>query len=171
MSGNDQLQAVIETNKGNIKFQLFSDKASLTVANFVNLSRRGYYDNIKFHRVIPEFMIQGGCPLGNGTGGPGYTFQDEFDQGLCHDKPGMLSMANAGPQTNGSQFFITHVPTPWLDQKHTIFGQVISDEDQKIVDNIVQGDTITNITIQGDVSDLMEKNRTDIDKWNSILDK
>ena len=116
-------------------------------------------------------MIQGGCPLGNGTGGPGYTFQDEFDQGLCHDKPGMLSMANAGPQTNGSQFFITHVPTPWLDQKHTIFGQVISDEDQKIVDNIVQGDTITNITIQGDVSDLMEKNRTDIDKWNSILDK
>ena len=171
MSENNQLQAVIETNKGNINLQLFDDKAPLTVANFVNLSRRGYYNNIKFHRVIPEFMIQGGCPLGNGTGGPGYMFQDEFDQGLCHDKPGMLSMANAGPQTNGSQFFITHVPTPWLDQKHTIFGQVISDEDQKAVNNIVQGDTITSVTIQGDVSDLMEKNRSDIDKWNSILDK
>jgi len=104
--------------------ELFADKAPKTVNNFVFLSRQGFYDDIIFHRVIANFMAQGGDPTGTGTGGPGYKFEDEFDPDLKHDKPGMLSMANAGPNTNGSQFFITHVPTPWLDNKHSVFGRV-----------------------------------------------
>lgn len=115
-------RANIETDKGTMEFQLFADKAPLTVNNFVFLSREGFYDGVIFHRVIADFMVQGGDPTGKGTGGPGYRFADEFHPSLKHDKPGILSMANAGPGTNGSQFFITHVPTPWLDGKHTIFG-------------------------------------------------
>ena len=120
------MEAHIKTNKGTIKLNLFYDQVPLTVSNFVNLAKRGYYNNLKFHRVIDDFMIQTGCPLGTGTGGPGYDFEDEFHDSLKHDKPGILSMANAGPGTNGSQFFITHVETPWLDNNHTIFGQVIN---------------------------------------------
>ena len=118
------MRATIKTNKGEISLKLFADLTPITVANFVNLAKRGFYNGLKFHRVIKEFMIQGGCPHGTGTGGPGYQFQDEFVPELKHDKPGILSMANSGPGTNGSQFFITHVPTPWLDGKHTVFGEV-----------------------------------------------
>ena len=122
-------QATIETDKGNIVVDLFADKAPKTVNNFVFLAKEGFYDNTIFHRVIKDFMVQGGDPTGTGTGGPGYKFGDEFDPSLKHDKPGVLSMANAGPGTNGSQFFITHVPTPWLNGKHTIFGQVVGGMD------------------------------------------
>ncbi len=116
--------AKFSTDKGDIVVDLFADKAPRTVNNFVFLANEGFYDGTIFHRVIQDFMAQGGDPTGTGSGGPGYRFQDEFGSGLKHDKPGMLSMANAGPNTNGSQFFITHVPTPWLDGKHAIFGQV-----------------------------------------------
>lgn len=116
--------ARMETEKGEMVIELFADKAPKTVNNFVFLARQGFYDDIIFHRVIANFMAQGGDPTGTGTGGPGYKFEDEFDPSLKHDKPGILSMANAGPNTNGSQFFITHVPTPWLDNKHSVFGQV-----------------------------------------------
>jgi cyclophilin family peptidyl-prolyl cis-trans isomerase len=121
--------ALLTTDKGDITLELFADKAPKTVNNFVFLARQGFYDGTIFHRVIADFMAQGGDPDGRGTGGPGYRFADEFQPSLKHDKPGVLSMANAGPGTNGSQFFITHVPTPWLDGKHTIFGQVISGMD------------------------------------------
>jgi len=116
--------AVINTANGEITIQLFADKAPRTVNNFVFLARQGFYDETIFHRVIKDFMVQGGDPTGTGTGGPGYRFEDEFSHGLRHDKPGVLSMANAGPRTNGSQFFIIHVPTPWLDNRHSVFGQV-----------------------------------------------
>ena len=127
------MKAHIKTNKGIISLNLFYDKAPITVANFVNLSNRGYYNNLTFHRVIDNFMIQGGCPLGTGTGGPGYEFEDEFHSDLKHNKPGALSMANAGPGTNGSQFFITHLETPWLDNNHTVFGEV---SDQESMNNV-----------------------------------
>lgn len=118
--------ALLKTSKGDIKIALYSDKVPNTVNNFVFLSRAGYYNNTIFHRVIENFMAQGGDPTKTGRGGPGYQFRDEFHPKLRHDKPGVLSMANAGPNTNGSQFFITHVPTPWLDNKHAVFGQVIA---------------------------------------------
>lgn len=166
----NKLIAVIETDKGTIRLMLFADQTPITVANFVNLARRGYYNNLKFHRVIPDFMIQGGCPAGDGRGGPGYRFGDEVVKELRHSKPGMLSMANAGPQTNGSQFFITHVATPWLDGKHTVFGEVVSDVDQEIVNAIAQGDKIHSIIIEGDSSEIMENAKTMVDKWNAALD-
>jgi peptidyl-prolyl cis-trans isomerase B (cyclophilin B) len=165
-----KLKAVMETSKGTINLNLFADKAPVTVANFVNLINRGYYDGLNFHRVIPDFMIQGGCPLGTGTGGPGYDFQDEFDPTLKHDKPGILSMANAGPGTNGSQFFITHLPTPHLDNRHSVFGVVAGQEDQKIVDSIIQGDQINKVTIEGDASELLEQMSSQITDWNQALD-
>lgn len=117
-------EATLHTEKGDLILELFADKTPITVNNFVFLSREGFYDGVIFHRVIENFMVQGGDPTGTGRGGPGYTFKDEFDPTLKHNKPGILSMANAGPGTNGSQFFITHVPTPWLDGKHSVFGQV-----------------------------------------------
>jgi peptidyl-prolyl cis-trans isomerase B (cyclophilin B) len=166
-----QLKATIHTTKGDIRLILFPDKAPLTVLNFVNLSKKGFYDGLTFHRVIPDFMIQGGCPLGTGTGNPGYRFIDEFSPDLKHSKPGILSMANSGPNTNGSQFFITHIPTPWLDNKHSIFGEVVDEKDQKVVNSIVQGDKITSITIEGDYSKLAEKDKDTLDKWNEILSK
>ena len=137
--------ATIETNRGNIRLELYEDKVPKTVANFETLTKKGFYDGLKFHRVIPDFMIQTGCPEGTGRGGPGYTFKDEFHADLTHDGPGVLSMANAGPNTNGSQFFITHVATPWLDRKHSVFGRVI--EGQDIVNAIKQGDSMRKITI------------------------
>ncbi len=165
------LAATIKTNRGEIHLELYPDDAPLTVANFVNLSRRGYYDGLKFHRVIADFMIQGGCPHGTGTGGPGYKFKDEFTKKLRHDAPGKLSMANAGKGTNGSQFFITHVPTPWLDDNHTIFGAVKSRADQAVVDAIAQGDRIDSIEINGDVEALLDAQSEQIQAWNAILDR
>ncbi len=165
-----KLIAVIETDKGTIRLRLFADKTPLTVANFVNLARRGYYNNLKFHRVIPDFMIQAGCPEGSGRGGPGYKFQDEFVEELRHDRPGIISMANAGPQTNGSQFFITHVPTPWLDGKHAVFGEVVTDVDQNVVNAIVQGDMIRSVLIEGDMSEVIAAAGSAVDRWNAIID-
>ncbi|QDU54031.1 peptidylprolyl isomerase [Aeoliella mucimassa] len=138
--------ATISTNKGDIRLELFADKAPKTVANFEKLASEGFYDGLKFHRVIEDFMIQTGCPNGTGTGGPGYTFEDEFHPELKHSGPGVLSMANAGPNTNGSQFFITHVKTDWLDGKHSVFGQVIGDS-QDVVDSIQQGDVMEKVSV------------------------
>lgn len=162
------IMVVFKTTKGTIKAKLFEDKTPLTVANFVNLAQRGYYDGLSFHRVIDNFMIQGGDPAGNGTGGPGYKFKDEFVADLKHKGPGILSMANAGPGTNGSQFFITHVATPWLDGKHTVFGEVVEGID--VVNKIVQGDKIEKLTVEGDTSQLLAKMKTDVDGWNKVLD-
>lgn len=136
----------IKTNKGDINLNMYATKAPHTVANFMGLADAGFYDGLFFHRVIDNFMIQTGCPDGIGTGGPGYRFGDEFHPECRHDAPGILSMANAGPGTNGSQFFITHTPTDWLDGKHTVFGKVVSDEDQVIVNSIEKGDQILSIT-------------------------
>ena len=168
------LKATITTSRGAIHLNLFDDKAPVTVANFVNLAQRGYYDGLNFHRVIPDFMIQGGCPTGTGTGGPGYRFNDEIVPSLKHNRPGILSMANAGTHggqgTNGSQFFITHVPTPWLDGKHTVFGAVDGPEDQKVVDAIRGGDTIESVRIEGDTSALLAAAAPHLEKWNAALD-
>ena len=153
---NEGLYTKITSNKGDILIQLEFEKTPGTVGNFVALAEgnmensakpqgKKYYDGLKFHRVIPDFMVQGGCPLGTGTGGPGYQFEDEFHEDLKHDRPGILSMANSGPGSNGSQFFITHVPTPWLDNKHTVFGKVI--EGQGVVDAIAQNDIINSVEI------------------------
>ncbi len=165
------LTAVFATSRGTIRVNLFADKAPITVANFANLVRRGYYNGLTFHRVIPDFMIQGGCPTGTGTGGPGYKFEDEIVPSLKHNMPGVLSMANAGPGTNGSQFFITHGPTPWLDGKHTVFGIVDGPADQKVVDAIRGSDTIDSITIEGDTAEVFEKAAPQLEKWNAILDR
>ena len=153
------LQAIIKTNKGEIKLNLFPDIAPITVLNFITLAKTGYYNGLKFHRVIEDFMIQGGDPTGTGAGGPGYQFGDEFKEGIVFNKKGLLAMANAGPNTNGSQFFITHVPTEWLNYKHTIFGEVVSEKDQDVVDNIKQGDTINEVIIVGNTDRLIEDNK------------
>ena len=163
-----ELIAEIATARGTIQITLHADKAPLTVANFVNLAQRGFYNNLSFHRVINDFMIQGGCPEGSGRGGPGYRFEDEVKTGLSHQR-GVLSMANAGPGTNGSQFFITHVACPWLDGKHTVFGTVIGDG-QKIVDAIRQDEKIASITIKGDASALLAAQAARVAEWNAILD-
>lgn len=166
-----KLKAIIKTSKGEININLFPEVAPITISNFVNLATRGYYDGLNFHRVIEDFMIQGGCPFGTGTGGPGYQFEDECSAEVNFEAPGKLAMANAGPGTNGSQFFITHVPTMWLQGKHTIFGEVVSEEDQKIVNLIQQGDLIETIKIEGDYKKLLEKYSDRIEEWNKILDK
>ena len=163
------LVAVMETNKGTIRLDLYLEETPVTVANFVNLAQRGFYDGLSFHRVIDDFMVQGGCPQGTGTGGPGYRFADEFVPSLRHDAPGKFSMANAGPGTNGSQFFITHVPTPWLDDAHSIFGAVQSDGDQDIVNAIAQGDSIVSVTIEGETQALLDSVEQIAD-WNAALD-
>ena len=162
------LKAIFKTNKGEINLELYGEKAPVTVANFINLSKRGYYDGLIFHRVIPDFMIQGGCPQGTGTGGPGYQFKDEFHPTLRHDTAGILSMANSGPGTNGSQFFITHTETPWLNNNHTVFGSVVGDLDQKVVDSIAKNDIIESISIDGDLDSTAEV-QEQIDSWNDIL--
>jgi peptidyl-prolyl cis-trans isomerase B (cyclophilin B) len=159
----------MNTSKGPIHLDLFPDKAPITCASFITLVRRGYYDGLGFHRVIPDFMIQGGCPRGTGTGGPGYQFEDECHPEARHDRPGVLSMANAGPGTNGSQFFITHVVTPWLDGKHTVFGQVRADADQDVVNAIVAGDSIDKVIVNGG-EDLLEAHADQVRRWNQILD-
>jgi peptidyl-prolyl cis-trans isomerase B (cyclophilin B) len=164
------ITAVMTTSKGVIHLKLYDRDVPYTVANFVNLANRGYYNGLAFHRVINGFMVQSGCPLGTGTGGPGYSFEDEFVPALIHDKPGVLSMANAGPNTNGSQFFITHVPTPWLNGKHTVFGCVLGREDMAVVNSIVKGDTIISVRIDGDTTALMVKAKDKVAAWNKVLD-
>ena len=163
------IRIIVKTDKGDIEGVLYPSKAPVTVANFLNLAKRGYYDGLKFHRVIPDFMIQGGCPQGAGTGGPGYRFEDECTPELKHDKPGIFSMANAGPGTNGSQFFITHVPTPWLDGKHTVFGSVTKGQD--IVNAVAAGDKIKSIEILDPTDDLFKAQAKRLEEWNAILDK
>ena len=164
------MKATITTTRGDINLDLFHDKARLTVANFVNLSKKGFYNNLTFHRVIEDFMIQGGCPIGTGTGDPGYKFKDEFHTDLKHDQPGILSMANSGPNSNGSQFFITHVATPWLDKKHSIFGMVSGSDSKEVVDSIRQNDVIEAIVIDGDI-ELDQDMKRSIDSWNEIIDQ
>jgi peptidyl-prolyl cis-trans isomerase B (cyclophilin B) len=159
----------IKTNKGDIHINLFADKAPVTVANFVNLAKRGYYDGLSFHRVIPDFMVQGGCPQGTGTGGPGYNFEDECCAEHRHDGPGVLSMANAGPGTNGSQFFITHIETSWLDGKHTVFGKIESDADQDVVNSITQGDKIESIEVNDDALTALDIQADRVAEWNKML--
>ena len=163
------ITVAMQTSKGTINLELFPEKAPVTVASFANLANRGYYDGLKFHRVIPDFMIQGGCPRGTGTGGPGYQFRDECHPEARHDRPGMLSMANAGPNTNGSQFFITHVATPWLDGKHSVFGSVVSPADQQVVDSIEAGDTIEKVIVEG-ADQLLAEHAEQVRRWNQILD-
>lgn len=163
------LNAKIKTSKGDINLRLLPEVAPMTVTNFVHLSRRGYYDGLKFHRVIADFMIQGGDPTGTGAGGPGYQFGDEFKQEVVFDVPGKLAMANAGPGTNGSQFFITHVPTDWLNYKHTIFGEVVAPEDQEVVNKVQQGDIIETIEITGDVEKFLEANKEMTEEMDKIL--
>ena len=153
---------------GEIKIDLFEDKAPVTVNNFIFLSEEGYYDWVTFHRVIPEFMAQGGDPSGTGRGGPGYFIGNEFHAEARHDSAGILSMANSGPSTNGSQFFITHLPTPWLDNNHTVFGEVIDKESQQVVNNICQGDIIEKISIVGDLPENEDINSI-LEGWNQIL--
>ena len=176
MALNDGMYAEMETSRGTILLELEFEKTPMTVANFVGLAEgtinntKGdgpYYDGLKFHRVIDDFMIQGGCPLGTGTGDPGYKFPDEFDSSLRHSGPGTLSMANSGPGTNGSQFFITHVATDWLDDKHTVFGHVV--EGQDVVDSIKQGDTIKTVTIirKGDAAEAFE---ADQEAFDTLVD-
>ena len=164
------MKATIKTTRGDISLDLFQDKAELTVANFVNLSQKGFYNKLTFHRVIEDFMVQGGCPIGTGTGDPGYKFKDEFHQDLKHDQPGMLSMANSGPNTNGSQFFITHVATPWLDKKHSIFGRVSGSDSQEVVDSIRQGDVIEAIAIDDDIQFDLDVQKS-VDGWNKIIEE
>jgi len=160
------LTALFDTDRGPIRVELYADKAPLTVANFVNLAKRGFYDDLNFHRVIPDFMIQGGCPQGSGTGGPGYKFEDETKNGVGHER-GVLSMANAGPNTNGSQFFITHIATTWLDGKHTVFGKVLEGLD--VVDAVKQGDKINSVKIEGDADAALAAKPDRVAEWNKIL--
>ncbi len=163
----ENIRILLTTSKGDLKITLFASNAPVTVANFINLAQRGYYDGIKFHRVIADFMVQGGDPTVTGGGGPGYTFEDEFDKSLKHDKPGILSMANRGPKTNGSQFFITHVPTPWLDGKHTVFGEVT--EGQSVVNAIAQGDKIVKIEVLDSPAELLTAQAARIAAWEKAL--
>ncbi|MGM0632434.1 MAG: peptidylprolyl isomerase [Pseudomonadota bacterium] len=160
------VSAVIETNRGEIHLELRARAAPTTVANFVNLATRGFYDGLTWHRVERNFMIQGGDPEGTGRGGPGYQFSGEIR--LSHSRPGTLSMANSGPGTDGSQFFITHVPTPHLNGLHSVFGQVTQGQD--VVNSIGRGDTIERITITGDVEAVLERRRDQVTEWNAVLD-
>ncbi|MFT5171036.1 MAG: peptidyl-prolyl cis-trans isomerase B (cyclophilin B) [Candidatus Marinamargulisbacteria bacterium] len=171
MSKQDSITATIKTDKGDIRLSLFSGEAPATTANFINLSERGFYDGLTFHRVIEDFMIQGGCPNGVGNGGPGYQFEDECSTDRRHDKPGVLSMANSGPNSNGSQFFITHIETPWLDGKHTVFGEVVSESDIDVINTIGQNDKIIGIEISGDTADLKKEQSAGLAAWNDMLDE
>lgn len=164
----------MKTDKGDIHLTVFASKTPMTAASFLNLADKGFYDGLTFHRVIADFMIQGGDPQGTGCGGPGYQFDDECRPDLKFSRPGLLAMANAGRTwtgqgTNGSQFFITHVPTDWLNGKHTIFGEVQGEEDQRVVDSIRQGDKILGIEIHDDCEDLFTEQAANIARWNSKL--
>lgn len=157
------------TNKGEININLLPEKSPVTVASFVNLVKNGYYNGLKFHRVIEDFMAQGGDPTGTGMGGPGYRFEDEVDNGLDFSVPGKLAMANAGPGTNGSQFFITTVPTEWLNGNHTIFGEVVSESDLEVVKLLSNNDVMERVEISGDVKEILDTYKDRISEWNFIL--
>ena len=157
------------TNKGEININLLPEKSPVTVASFVNLVKNGYYNGLKFHRVIEDFMAQGGDPTGTGMGGPGYRFEDEVDNGLDFSVPGKLAMANAGPGTNGSQFFITTVPTEWLNGNHTIFGEVVSNSDLEVVKLLSNNDVMERVEISGDVKEILDTYKDRISEWNLIL--
>lgn len=161
----DDIKITLQTSGGNINLTLFPDDAPVTVCSFLDLASRGFYNGLTFHRVIPNFMIQGGCPDGTGTGNPGYKFECECKPHRRHDKSGIFSMANAGPNTNGSQFFITHCPTPHLDGKHTVFGEVT--EGQNVVDSIKGGDLINEVVIHGDTTELFENHKDRIADWSN----
>ena len=164
-----KMKVKIITAKGDVNINLLPDKSPVTVANFVNLAKKGYYDGLKFHRVIDNFMAQGGDPTGTGMGGPGYRFEDEVNNGLNFSKAGKLAMANAGPGTNGSQFFITTVPTEWLNGNHTIFGEVMSDADLAVVKKLSNGDVMTKVVVEGDVDAFLKTQKTRVDSWNKTL--
>ena len=163
------MKVKIMTEKGDININLLPEKSPVTVANFVNLAKKGYYDGLKFHRVIDNFMAQGGDPAGTGAGGPGYQFEDEVNNGLNFSKAGKLAMANAGPGTNGSQFFITTVPTEWLNGNHTIFGEVVSDDDLKVVKKLSNGDVMKKVVVEGDVDAFLKTQKNRVDSWNKTL--
>lgn len=165
------INIIIKTSKGDIDLVIFASKVPLTAASFLNLAKHGFYNGVTFHRVINNFMVQGGDPTGTGSGGPGYKFEDEIDPTLKHSKPGILSMANAGPGTNGSQFFITHLATPHLDGKHTVFGEVKAKKDQDVVNAIVKGDKIESITIKDSADELFTSQKDRIEQWNKTLRK
>ena len=164
-----KMKVKIITAKGDVNINLLPDKSPVTVANFVNLAKKGYYDGLKFHRVIDNFMAQGGDPTGTGAGGPGYRFEDEVNNGLNFSKAGKLAMANAGPGTNGSQFFITTVPTEWLNGNHTIFGEVASEADLDVVKKLSNGDVMTKVVVEGDVDAFLKTQKTRVDSWNKTL--
>ena len=164
-----KMKVKIMTEKGDININLLPEKSPVTVANFVNLAKKGYYDGLKFHRVIDNFMAQGGDPAGTGAGGPGYQFEDEVNNGLNFSKAGKLAMANAGPGTNGSQFFITTVPTEWLNGNHTIFGEVVSDDDLKVVKKLSNGDVMKKVVVEGDVDTFLKTQKNRVDSWNKTL--
>ena len=157
------------TNKGEININLLPEKSPVTVASFVNLVKNGYYNGLKFHRVIEDFMAQGGDPTGTGMGGPGYRFEDEVDNGLDFSVPGKLAMANADPGTNGSQFFITTVPTEWLNGNHTIFGEVVSESDLEVVKLLSNNDVMERVEIEGDVNGILDTYKDRVAQWNLIL--
>ncbi len=159
------IRIILKTGKGDIEATLFASKVPMTAASFLSLAKSGFYNGITFHRVIPNFMIQGGDPTGTGSGGPGYKFADEIDRSLKHSKAGIFSMANAGPATNGSQFFVTHGPTPHLDGKHAVFGEVTKGQD--VVDAIRQGDKIKEIEVLDSTDELFAAQKANIDKWAS----
>ena len=163
------IRIILHTSKGDIEGTLFASKVPMTAANYLNLAKKGLYDGVVFHRVIPNFMIQGGDPTGTGTGDRGYKFGDEFEPSLKHSKPGIFSMANAGPGTNGCQFFITHVPTPHLDGKHSVFGEVTKGQD--VVNKIEKGDTIKSIEVLDPTDDLFKAQAANLEKWNGSLKK
>ena len=165
----NDIKIILHTNKGDIEGTIFASKVPMTAANYLNLAKKGYYNGITFHRVIPNFMIQGGDPTASGSGGPGYKFADEIVADLKHTKPGIFSMANAGPGTNGSQFFITHVPTPHLDGKHTVFGEVTKGQD--VVNQIEKGDKITSIDVLDSTDDLFAAQASNLEKWNGSMKK
>jgi peptidyl-prolyl cis-trans isomerase B (cyclophilin B) len=174
----EDIPVVIKTDKGDIKALVYASKTPVTAASFLNLAKRGYFDGLTFHRVLSDFMIQGGDPTGTGRGGPGYTFEDETIRGLLHDSAGVLSMANSdrgkraysnSGHSNGSQFFITHLPTPHLDGMHTVFGKVTQGQD--VVNQIAQGDKIKTIEVVGSTDALFEKMKDRLSSWNKALDK
>ena len=164
-----KMKVKIITAKGDVNINLLPDKSPVTVANFVNLAKKGYYDGLKFHRVIDNFMAQGGDPTGTGMGGPGYQFEDEVNNGLNFSKAGKLAMANAGPGTKGSQCFITTVPTEWLNGNHTIFGEVVSEADLDVVKKLSNGDVMTKVVVEGDVDAFLKTQKNRVDSWNKTL--
>lgn len=167
----NDIRATFVTTQGDITFYLYPEAAPITVANFINLAQRGYYNNTKIHRAVENFVVQGGDPTGTGTGGPGYSIPDEYVEWLDFFQQGMLAMANAGPGTGGSQFFMTLYPADWLNGKHTIFGEYVSDIDFERIKKLEVGDIVKEIKFSGDIDFFLSLHKDQIDEWNKILDK